>query len=193
MNDFPKKDTRYDTCPICGGPKRTVAKSCKKCWRQPQNRSAPVEIDYSIATPEWLAEFAGLFWGEGSAMIVRNNTSYSPHLCICLRDDDAPMIKRIQEVLGGRILHSYLNKKNPNNGDMIEWRTTNLSHIVTIGQLLLQNSSFQAKKVNDLNQVIDFCTWRASCGRWFTDEERAEAERRFQHLRNSRKWKPYSS
>lgn len=173
---------KYDTCPLCGKPKRSVAATCKYCQRQSQNR-----VDFQITQDrEWLTEFAGLFWGEGSAMIIRNNTSYSPALVLRLRDDDHLVIEDIQRHLGGRILHSYRNKTNPKHGNQIEWRTTNLEHCEIICRLLLDNSTLLAKKKNDVEAVLDFCRWRKTTGRYLTDEDREEAEFRMNALRESR-------
>lgn len=174
---------RYDTCPICGKPKRSVATTCKRCQRQSQNLEEPKEVTQDA---EWLIEFAGLFWGEGSAMIIPNNGSYSPCLCLRLRDDDHLVIEDIQQHLGGRLLHSYRHTRNSHHGNQLEWRVTNLERCELICRLLLNFSQFHSKKRNDVEAVLSFCIWRKSCGRYFTDEEREEANFRMVSLRQSR-------
>jgi hypothetical protein len=135
----------------------------------------------------WFYEFTGLFMGEGCANIIRNGArSYSPCLSIRLRDDDAPMIEFIQQRLGGRLLHRYLHSKNPKHGNQIEWRTTNLQECEKICLLLIQHQHLGARKLNDVEAVYSFCVWRRSCKRYFTEEEREEAEFRMQALRQSR-------
>lgn len=181
-----EQDTRYDICPKCGGRKRTVSKTCKKCQSQSENLHSTCTIDYSLATPLWIAEFSGLFWGEGSAMIVRNNTSFAAILCIRLRDDDYEVIRDIQQTLGGRLLHRYLHKKNPKHGNQVEWRTTNMEHILEIGNLVLEHSAFEAKKKHDLQRVLEFCAWRLNQDRFMTPSQREEAEKLMYSLRNSR-------
>jgi hypothetical protein len=119
-------------------------------------------------------------------MIIRNNQSFSPTLALRLRDDDKLMIEDIQRHLGGRLLHRYLNQKNPKHGNQIEWRVTNLDRCEIICRLLITYSQFFARKKNDVEAVLSFCIWRRSAGHRFTKEEREEAEFRFQALRQSR-------
>lgn len=181
-----KNPANYDTCPLCGALKRKAAANCKDCRRHLSN-TPPEEINLSGVSDIWLAEFRGLFYGEGSAMIVKNGkASFAPILTIGLRDDDARVIIDIQRVLGGRIF--YQTRNNPNHGSVIRWREMNLYRCAQICKLLLQGR-IPAKKMNDIRLVLDFCEWRMTTPYNFTDETRQEAERRFNELRESRTYR----
>lgn len=178
----------YDTCPNCGGIKTKVSSVCKSCQRQDQNIDARYDIDLSTIHPAWISEFRGLFYGEGSAMIIMNNGSYSPCLAIRLRDDDGEVIRDIQRVLGGRYLKSNRNAVNPKHGSQFEWRTTNLHHCKQICELLIEGL-LPARKKQDIHLVLDFCTWRINSPVHFSDEAREEAKRRFHQLREIRQYR----
>lgn len=177
---------RYDTCPNCGESKRTISKLCKVCSRKPQNRSA----DYKISDfPEsWFLEFRGLFMGEGSAMIIRNNRSFAPCLSLGLRDDDAQIIEDIRGRLGGRVIYNpNVHRRNPKHGGQIKWLTTNLDHCLEICNRLLNGASISAKKLEDIERVRDFCLWRRDhVGHFYTNDDREEAERQMKALQDSR-------
>lgn len=179
-------DTRYDTCPKCGGRKRKVSKTCKLCQRLDHNGNARYVVDWDLVTDAWLSEFCGFFAGEGYAGIIRNNSSFSAILALRLRDDDVAAVFDIQEKLGGRLLYS--KRKSEHHGDQVEWRTTNLSHAIEICELILERSVLPNKKLKDIEQVLDFARWRLSIGYHFSDEERQEAQRRLDKLRQSRKY-----
>jgi hypothetical protein len=119
-------------------------------------------------------------------MIIRNNHSFTGCLALRLRDDDEEMINFIQFFFGGRLLHRRLNYQNPKHGDQIEWRTTNLDHVLEICSLLLHHAHFPAKKIDDIRQVKEFCEWRKTFGHYWEDEHVQEAERRMFALRESR-------
>lgn len=179
---------RHDVCPICGGPKRSVSARCNNCRRQSQNENLEYHINWKLATPVWLSEFRGLFWGEGYAGIVRNNTSFSPVLALRLRDDDGDLIRDIQSKLGGRYLISQTSLKNPNAGDSLEWRTTDLDHCIELCHMLL-DSVLPAKKYRDTEAVLDFCTWRKTVPYFWTDKDRAIAEGKMLTLMASREYR----
>jgi hypothetical protein len=150
---------KYDTCPSCGGPKRSVSKFCNKC-RYIETRYSAAEPT-AIPSPDWLREFAGLFWGEGSAFIAPNNGSYSAYISLGLRADNLPVLEEIQRYLGGTIIKSnYAMKVNPHASPAYQWRITGLKRVAHVAQLLLEHSSFPAKKRQEVEQVLAFCQWR---------------------------------
>jgi len=179
-----EKDNRYDICPVCGGYKRQPSKTCKACQSQPQNRGWNYEINLELTNEPFWREFSGLFMGEGSAMIVENNSSFSVILSLGLREDDSVLIYHLRQILGG----SVLRRKSKIGGyDVLMWRTTNMKHVLEISQKLLEFTSLPAKKVSDVQQVIEFCIWRLPRrGCRLLPEEREEGERRMFALRQSR-------
>lgn len=182
---------RYDTCPICGGKKRSVSKTCQKCrYRLNDKPSQEPDqgINYELLTLEWLSEFRGFFWGEGSAAIIPNNRSYSALLTIGLRADDLPALQDIQRRLGGFLVwNASASRQNPNAGLGVHWRVSKMPHVRDICSLLLERVVMPAKKVKDVRQVFDFCEWRLPrYGCRLTDEERTEMKRRHTALLESR-------
>lgn len=184
-------DTRYDICPECGEIKRVVAKTCKQC-RYVGAKKVSVEVLKSVRrdliTPEWISEFRGLFWGEGSAMIVPNNNSYSTIISLGLRSDDKAVLVDIYEKLGGSVVeHSTAHRRNPLHGTQLQWRVTSIPHVLEICRLLLASPLIPAKKVGDVRLVMSFCEWRIArytCP--ITPEERQEMKRRHEELTASR-------
>lgn len=173
-------------CPGCGKPMVIGSQTCKLCQRQPQNVGIGGE-DLLSVDPLWLAEFRGLFYGEGTAMIIRNNSSYAPCIAIRLRDDDADMITQIHHKIGGRLLKSNRSRVNEKHGDQLEWRVTDMNRCRLICETLL-TGLLPAKKKRDIELVRDFCDWRSGTSYYFTEDERQEAERRFLEIREVRKY-----
>lgn len=182
---------RYDECPICGNRKRTVSKTCQKCRFHLNDRPGQAPDPGHIPgkpSEEWLQEFRGLFWGEGSAMIVPNNRSYSVILALNLRIDDLELVQDIQLKLGGFLVWSAsAARQNPNASPQAQWRVSRLTHVLEICELLLENSVLSAKKKQDVELVLGFCKWRLPrLGSPLTEEERIEMKRRCDELRASR-------
>lgn len=183
---------RYDTCPNCGRQKRGVAALCKSCTRKPENEKASYDPERVAAIDSgWFREFCGLFFGEGAAMIIRNNSSFAPCLCFRLRDDDAAIVLEVQRQLGGRVLHSYKHDRDPSRGDQIEWRTTNLAHVKAITYRMLNESALPAKKLADIRAVYEFCLWRESAPLYLGDTNKQEAERQMRALQEGRKYRRF--
>lgn len=180
----PRGQRRVD-CPVCGGPMLITSKTCVKCQTDNNRRKQSFAIDRSRLTDAWLSEFCGLFFGEGSAMIVRNNRSFSVWLLLRLRDDDEPMVQEIIDILGGR---TFRRPPAGTHGGQIEWQTDHREHVAEICELILSHSVLPAKKRRDIEQVLDFCRWRDGQPLHFSEEVRQEAERRYQALRDSRKY-----
>lgn len=176
----------YDTCPICGNPKRDISKTCRKCsgTQVGEPEAHPVsQVQHHILTKDWLTEFRGLFWGEGSAMIVPNGSSYGVILALALREDDGELVKDIYLKLGGTLLRRHTKGYH----DQFQWRATRLDHVLEICNLLLDNVQLPAKKVGDVVLVRDFCEWRLPKHRSpLTESEREEMKRRCQELRDRR-------
>lgn len=171
---------RYDICPECGEKKRMVSETCKTCQRQLQNQDTTLTVNHELLTHKWITEFRGFFVGEGCAAIIRNNTSYAPMLTIKLRDDDADILLDIQHRLGGRILYS--KSRDETRGSQISWRALNVEQVLDICNLLLDQPSLPAKKLVDIALVKGFCEWRLTLPRYWSEEDRTEAERRLLEL-----------
>lgn len=177
---------RYDTCPKCGGRKRSVSKTCQSC--RYDLSSAPEQEPYSdvqhhLLDDDWLREFAGFFWGEGSAMILPNGSSYTAKISLTLRRDDLPLLQDVQRRLGGSLAWTgYKNKHR-----QVAWNVTGLERVKTVCELLLSASDLPAHKRGDMKLVLDFCDWRLpNLGCPLSDEDRTEMERRYQELQDYR-------
>jgi len=182
---------KYDLCPFCGGKKRDVSASCQKCRFRLNDR--PDQVPDPKCVPErpsetWLSEFRGLFWGEGSAMIIPNNHSYSVLLALNLRIDDLELVQDLQAKLGGFLVWSAsAARQNPNASPQVQWRVSRLTHVLEICELLLEGSVLAAKKRQDVDQVLDFCSWRLpDLGSPLSKEQKAEMKQRCDTLRISR-------
>jgi hypothetical protein len=183
-----QRDSRYDLCPNCGKPKRKVARLCKDCQGLVLNTrgTANLIVDRTAIDQSWLSEFRGLFWGEGSAMIVPNNGSYGPILALNLRIDDRAAVESIQEHLGGKLLRLSSRIGDKHYADQMQWRATRLEEVQAICELLLADMQIPAKKVQDVRRVLEFIEYRLSLGRYLTPEQRLELKRLHDDLRSSR-------
>ncbi len=78
---------------------------------------------------KWLAEFCGLFWGEGCAdvQIFRRSDCrkdlFRPRLRIQLRADDGNVLKDVHLKLGGTL--NYNTKNSPKTHPSYQWAVTN--------------------------------------------------------------------
>jgi hypothetical protein len=182
---------RYDLCPICGNRKRSVSQTCRKCRYQLNDRPLQMPdtgIHHDLLSPGWLAEFRGLFWGEGSAMIVPNQSSYSAILALNLRADDISAMQDIQARLGGFLVWSALGVNlRPHTHPQVQWRATRLDHVREICQLLLADIQLSTKKTEDVRQVLAFCDFRLpNRYRPIVSEDREKMREMFERLRQSR-------
>lgn len=133
----------------------------------------PYEIDF--IDPVWAAEFRGFFYGDGCAMLGNSTGSYLPVLTISLRADNAPLLKNIQDVLGGTLHGRDMSDSLPNSKPQTIWRISGWPKCrgVLEGAGFIQAPVFPAKKCKDIAILYAAIQYRYSIPYWMTDEERA--------------------
>lgn len=185
-------DSRYDECPVCGGWKRKVAKTCRKCRFFDMNYTPSGDdgIKDDRLTSEWLHQFRGLFWGEGSAMILKNGSTYTTGLALVLRADDKDVIFDIQSKLGGRVLYYDAPRRRRYGNPQYSWKVSDLEQVAEICRLLLDGNLIPAKKVGDVERVLAFCEFRLpNRFRLIGDDDRREMKRRYRELLRYRRFR----
>jgi len=125
----------------------------------------------------WLAEFRGLFWGEGCADIQcyhrEGKALYRPRLRIQLRADDVEMLKEIHEVFGGTLNH--IPNKDHRSKPAYQWCLQNKEEIVWVCGVLLQ-SKMKAKKLRQIEYVLEAAKLRAGKFGHMSDGEKKRIE-----------------
>lgn len=125
----------------------------------------------------WLAEFRGLFWGEGCADIQcyhrDGKALYRPRLRIQMRADDYELLKEIHEVFGGTLNH--IPNNNQRSKPAYQWCLQNKEEIVWVCDLLLQ-SRLKAKKLKQIEHVREAAKIRAGKTSHMTGGEKTRIE-----------------
>jgi hypothetical protein len=107
-------------------------------------------------------QFVGLFMGEGSVSIRENHlkegfpTLYVS-LAIALREDDRHVLDFLQEYLGGN-----LGIDNHGKNPQVRWVLQKTKDIEIVAIHLLETCILPAKKLQDLQVILDFISWRNS-------------------------------
>lgn len=163
-----------DTCPICGGPKTKVSKTCKGCqYKKAKEKHAPrrfqTPADLSTITDDWWLAFVGFFMGEGGAGLYSTNGSL-PRVCltISLRADDAALIEDIASKLGGNVYEEKPEGRNP----LAKWSVTSHRLVDPIVRKMLDYCLLPAKKIDDLNLIVEYLDWRKSKPHHLSPEDR---------------------
>lgn len=111
----------------------------------------------------WLAEFRGLFWGEGCADIQRYSRNgyylYRPRLRMQLRADDEQMLREIQEVFGGTL--NYVSNESRNNHPAYQWTLQNKEAVAWVCEKVLLSGRLSAKKKYQIEYVREAAALRA--------------------------------
>ena len=111
----------------------------------------------------WLAEFCGLFWGEGCADIQRYSRNghqlYRPRLRMQLRSDDEQMLREIQEVFGGTM--NFVPNTSQRNNSAWQWTLQEKSKIVWVCDNVLLKGRLSAKKKKQIEYVREAAALRA--------------------------------
>lgn len=172
----PRSDstTHLRICPDCGGPKQVKATRCRDCKDKMGVEAYPRHatfkpgndygrlVNYDLLTDAWLYWFCGFFMGEGSASIRQakhkdsSGITYTAGLNLTARYDDLAVLQDIQQKLGGSLSYNKPKKGNPE----IRWNTTRFDNVKAICELLIKYNVGVAKKVQDVQIVLDYCNWR---------------------------------
>lgn len=105
----------------------------------------------------WIAEFRGLFWGEGCADIRRFTRKrskryfFAPRLRITMRADERPMVEEIHRRLGGNIEYGEM-RSNSGTRPSVTWSLSTKKEVVRVCDLLLK-AEFPAKKLQQIKHV----------------------------------------
>lgn len=139
----------------------------------------------------WIAEFRGLFWGEGCADIQRytrkrhKNYIYRPRLRMQLRADDGEMLFDIQKKYGGTV--NKIDNSHRNNHDAYQWTLANKQSIVECCNDLLEGQ-LPAKKKHQIKLVREAAEMRAGRTNKVSDAERVRLEELYGMLRQMKKF-----
>ena len=108
------------------------------------------KIEYS-----WLAWFVGFVDGEGYFQICIQNAGRSAqtHLNITVREDDGPVLRDIQSVLGIGKIYQIDRTADRNNGrksqNQYRWRVNRIQEVVEIVIPLFDEFPLHTKKASD--------------------------------------------
>ncbi len=157
-------------CTGCNGTKSFASNYCIKCtYKQQRSHNALgwersdnlmfKGVNYETLTDSWLFQFAGIFHGEGSAILkFTNKGTVVAGLSMQLRSDDKPVLDSIANQLGGNV---RLDRRSSRNL-MAKWETTRNRHVFEICKLIVDYTILPAKKLKEVELVYDFCDWRFS-------------------------------
>ena len=126
----------------------------------------------------WIAEFRGLFWGEGCADIQRYNRKprgvlYRPRLRMQLRADDKELLENIQQNLGGTL--NYIANTNQRSKPAYQWTLARKDEIVWLCDRLLEGQ-LPAKKRDQIELVREAAVLRAGKLGHLTEGEKHRIE-----------------
>lgn len=154
-------------CPICGGPKsRIESKVCAKCYDPSTNKSyksgwqsaatSTPSLNPESISSEWMYQFVGLFYSEGTAVIHKtNHQSFHAYLGIGLRADDEDALRDVQGKLGGTLRYEPRSVS-----PMYRWNVSKAHQVKPICEMILQHTLIPLKKARDVEIVLKFVTWR---------------------------------
>lgn len=115
--------------------------------------------------PVLVAEFRGLFWGEGSVLITRKRLggrggwTYSPALTMDLAEKERMILLDIALHFGGNIGGPYKNSRSSNF--RYRWRVDGFTQTPPIAKLLLEGALLPHPKTEQLKLLLDFCWFRS--------------------------------
>lgn len=138
---------------------------------------------------KWIAEFTGLFWGEGTADIQKfrklpKGEFYRPRLRIGLRADDQAVLKDVQEKLGGQLRCDEGMRHDRKVHPSIHWTLTNKDEIVWLTTQMLEHTSMPSKKRKQVELVREAAMLRAGKqGQHIKEGERVRLEEIYNELR----------
>lgn len=134
------------------------------------SRYCPQLADKIEVDPIWIAEFRGLFYGEGSVYIHKRNVqnwgenlhygptpTYRPDLKITLRDDDAPILIEVHRVLGGNLSPRRPRRKGENPA--LSWQLVGFRQVYNVIDYIA-DGTFKSKKIEQLRLLKEFCEVR---------------------------------
>lgn len=75
----PRKDMSSESCPVCGGPKRTGAKKCRKCYVERPNRCPHFHQSYHIIEETGCWEWTAGHHSAGYGLAVWDKRSTGTH------------------------------------------------------------------------------------------------------------------
>lgn len=137
-----------------------------------------------------VAEFRGLFWGEGCADIQRFHRPgaafplYRPRLRISMRSDELSMLEVIQQNFGGYI-NNHRSYRYPNHvtRPFASWQLSNRSQLAVVCDLLLDQTHLPSRKIREVELVRDVVRSGVCPGHKLGAEGRAAMEAAYQELR----------
>jgi len=140
----------------------------------------------------WMAEFAGLFAGEGCLYLgtsVRKTkkgqfTLFQPQAIISLRSDDRPLLVEVQSRLGGCMNQRSDNPKN-NEFPRHRWYVTSKEDLLRVADIL-ERSKFPAKKWRELPFWKEAVLLRKARGQKHTADENVRLQELLLSIRNVR-------
>ena len=163
-------------CPKCGSPMDKRSIHCRGCFssgkpriykapkiphaKKPRANLPTPNWELLQENPNWIYQFVGIFHGEGSVSIHRTNqNTYIARLMFGLRQDDKAVMDSILIMLGGKVIY---DPARGNSKPMLRWEFSKQSEILNILYLIRDFTLLPAKKLRDVNLVIEFCEWRQS-------------------------------
>jgi hypothetical protein len=182
---------RKDSCPQCGGPKLLASARCLACKRgQPlalaryrgRTKTDCPSPDWSLATRDFLLQFAGIFMSEGCLhAALSRDTTLAIRLAIKLRADDHRCLELIHSILGGGLRRE---KRRKNSKNIVIWEVTKRDDIRSILMAIQPLIVIPMKKAREIEAVLEYFAWRESVAFHHVDRERTAAfARRISHLK----------
>ena len=122
-----------------------------------------------------VAEFRGLFLGEGSVLITRKRLSgnggwtYSPALTMDLAESEKETLEALVELIGGSLGGPYRNTRSENF--RWRWRVDGFTRTPPLAKLLLSDARLPHPKLEQLQLLLDFCDYRRTLPRTHLGKE----------------------
>jgi|GEM_PF-7000271 len=114
-----------------------------------------------------VAEFRGLFWGEGSVLITRKRLkgrglwTYVPALTMDMYNDEREILKAVALHIGGHFGGPY-KISGANDSFRYRWRVDGFTQTPPIARLLLDGAVLPHPKIEQLGLLLEFCNYRLS-------------------------------
>jgi hypothetical protein len=139
----------------------------------------------------WMAEFRGLFWGEGCADIQRYHRDrakellYRPRLRMQLREDDGKLLEEIQAEFGGTL--NRMANEGQRSKPALQWTLANKEDIVKVCDILMAGR-LPAKKRHQIKLVREAAYMRAGLIRPITPVERTRLRELYEMLQQMKRY-----
>ena len=161
----PAKKPKNLVCPDCGSAISRGGTYCVKCSQNHKHYTKHIErrtepsADLNALPKEWIYQFVGLFYGEGTATIHKTNKgSYIPVLGLGMRIDESPIVEDMMQRIGG---HYHIENRG-SHLPMFRWQCTRLHEVLDLCHLFLEHTVIPARKSKELAILVQFCEWRLS-------------------------------